>query len=147
MRPTGFEPMAPRLGIWCSIRLSYGRASENPRLPSVFDSPHPMRRQPDGNGAASVRHIALSLGYPPLSSSRPSRRLPVSRRFSIPVRGRSIFQLPTSQACTDFDIGKARPSAPYHDIAGRRVVGTGEIAAEFCDLSEVMRQGAVSVWR
>ena len=24
-RPTGFEPMAPRLGIWCSILLSYGR--------------------------------------------------------------------------------------------------------------------------
>ena len=26
--PTGFEPVAPRLGIWCSILLSYGR----PRL-------------------------------------------------------------------------------------------------------------------
>jgi hypothetical protein len=25
VRPTGFEPMAPRLGIWCSILLSYGR--------------------------------------------------------------------------------------------------------------------------
>jgi hypothetical protein len=25
--PAGFEPTAPRLGIWCSIRLSYG----NPR--------------------------------------------------------------------------------------------------------------------
>lgn len=25
-RPTGFEPVAPRLGIWCSIRLSYGRS-------------------------------------------------------------------------------------------------------------------------
>lgn len=24
VHPTGFEPMAPRLGIWCSIRLSYG---------------------------------------------------------------------------------------------------------------------------
>ena len=24
-RPTGFEPVAPRLGIWCSILLSYGR--------------------------------------------------------------------------------------------------------------------------
>jgi hypothetical protein len=24
-RPTGFEPVTPRLGIWCSIRLSYGR--------------------------------------------------------------------------------------------------------------------------
>ncbi|VXC59185.1 hypothetical protein SPHINGOT1_120022 [Sphingomonas sp. T1] len=22
--PSGFEPLAPRLGIWCSIRLSYG---------------------------------------------------------------------------------------------------------------------------
>lgn len=22
--PAGFEPTAPRLGIWCSIRLSYG---------------------------------------------------------------------------------------------------------------------------
>ena len=27
VRPTGFEPVAPRLGIWCSIRLSYGRYS------------------------------------------------------------------------------------------------------------------------
>lgn len=26
VRPTGFEPMAPRLGIWCSILLSYGRS-------------------------------------------------------------------------------------------------------------------------
>ncbi len=26
VRPTGFEPVAPRLGIWCSILLSYGRA-------------------------------------------------------------------------------------------------------------------------
>jgi hypothetical protein len=25
--PAGFEPTAPRLGIWCSIQLSYG----NPR--------------------------------------------------------------------------------------------------------------------
>lgn len=22
--PTGFEPVTPRLGIWCSILLSYG---------------------------------------------------------------------------------------------------------------------------
>ena len=25
VRPAGFEPAAPKLGIWCSIRLSYGR--------------------------------------------------------------------------------------------------------------------------
>ena len=25
VRPTGFEPVAPRLGILCSILLSYGR--------------------------------------------------------------------------------------------------------------------------
>lgn len=25
--PTGLEPVAPRLGIWCSIRLSYGDGS------------------------------------------------------------------------------------------------------------------------
>ena len=24
-RPAGFDPTTPRLGIWCSIRLSYGR--------------------------------------------------------------------------------------------------------------------------
>ena len=29
VRPAGFEPTAPRLGIWCSILLSYGR----PALP------------------------------------------------------------------------------------------------------------------
>lgn len=35
--PTGLEPVAPRLGIWCSIRLSYGddrmmlAASAHPR--------------------------------------------------------------------------------------------------------------------
>ena len=27
MSPAGFEPTAPRLGIWCSIRLSYGDAT------------------------------------------------------------------------------------------------------------------------
>ena len=27
-RPRGFEPLAPRLGIWCSIRLSYGRLQD-----------------------------------------------------------------------------------------------------------------------
>ncbi len=25
VRPAGFEPTTPRLGIWCSILLSYGR--------------------------------------------------------------------------------------------------------------------------
>lgn len=25
--PAGFEPAAPRLGIWCSILLSYGEAA------------------------------------------------------------------------------------------------------------------------
>ena len=25
-RPAGFEPTTPRLGIWCSILLSYGRS-------------------------------------------------------------------------------------------------------------------------
>ena len=25
--PTGFEPVTPRLGIWCSILLSYGTAN------------------------------------------------------------------------------------------------------------------------
>ena len=27
-RPAGFEPTTPRLGIWCSIQLSYGRLKE-----------------------------------------------------------------------------------------------------------------------
>ncbi len=31
VRPTGFEPMAPRLGIWCSILLSYGRTQNGSR--------------------------------------------------------------------------------------------------------------------
>ncbi len=29
VRPTGFEPVTPRLGIWCSILLSYGRLARN----------------------------------------------------------------------------------------------------------------------
>ena len=27
--PTGFEPVTPRLGIWCSIHLSYGAVFAN----------------------------------------------------------------------------------------------------------------------
>ncbi len=30
--PTGFEPVTPRLGIWCSILLSYG-VSPTTRVP------------------------------------------------------------------------------------------------------------------
>ena len=33
VRPTGFEPVAPRLGIWCSILLSYGRTPQ--KWPSI----------------------------------------------------------------------------------------------------------------
>ncbi len=29
VRPAGFEPTAPGLGILCSILLSYGRAGQN----------------------------------------------------------------------------------------------------------------------
>ena len=35
--PTGFEPVTPRLGIWCSIHLSYGAVPRN-SLAHLFTS-------------------------------------------------------------------------------------------------------------
>ncbi len=46
--PAGFEPTAPRLGIWCSIQLSYGdirpvySASQQPSQPVIPPTPHPL---------------------------------------------------------------------------------------------------------
>ncbi len=48
------------------------------------------------------------------------------------------FQLPTSQAGTDFDVGEARPPAPHDNVSGRRVMGAGEIAAEPRDLGQIV---------
>lgn len=40
VRPTGFEPVAPRLGIWCSILLSYGRVGLNRAVPGEYRRLH-----------------------------------------------------------------------------------------------------------
>jgi hypothetical protein len=48
VRPTGFEPMAPRLGIWCSILLSYGRAA------CGFRRPRQCLQLPDGIGNSAT---------------------------------------------------------------------------------------------
>ena len=47
-RPAGLEPATPRLGIWCSIRLSYGRAGRG--VYSIFG-----RRRQAGGGAGLFR--------------------------------------------------------------------------------------------
>lgn len=52
VRPAGFEPTAPRLGIWCSILLSYGRTRPpyGAALPLAISSPD--RAEPPGTAAA-----------------------------------------------------------------------------------------------
>jgi hypothetical protein len=57
------------------------------------------------------------------------------------------FQLPATQVGTNFDVDKAQPSAPYDSVSGRWIVGMSEIAAEFGDLREVMREGSVGLFR
>ena len=46
VRPTGFEPVAPRLGIWCSILLSYGRTAKRQ---------HSISSKTDGDQSARAR--------------------------------------------------------------------------------------------
>ena len=42
--PAGFEPTAPRLGIWCSILLSYGDDSNRiPQQQPFVTRPHNLR--------------------------------------------------------------------------------------------------------
>src|SRR5262245_14891440 len=53
--PTGFEPVTPRLGIWCSIHLSYGAVSRN-SLAHLFTS---LERRFSGGGGASISSMAL----------------------------------------------------------------------------------------
>ena len=50
--PAGFEPTAPRLGIWCSIRLSYGVTSSR-------YSQNRGRRQPSSARGRSVAAMGL----------------------------------------------------------------------------------------
>src|SRR3954468_6064512 len=50
--PAGFEPTAPRLGIWCSIQLSYGDTPPSytrlpPRRPSPRITPGPPAPRSD----------------------------------------------------------------------------------------------------
>lgn len=53
MSPAGFEPTAPRLGIWCSIRLSYGDANRplarpEPSAKAFVPPARDWRRAPRG---------------------------------------------------------------------------------------------------
>jgi hypothetical protein len=49
------------------------------------------------------------------------------------------------QAGTDFDVDEARLSSPHNDVAGRWIMGAGEVAAEFGDLGQVMREVAIGL--
>ena len=58
------------------------------------------------------------------------------------VSVRPIFQLPTIfdlQGRTEGDVVQSREPAPHDDVARRRILGAGEIAAEPGDLDEVER--------
>ena len=56
VRPTGFEPMAPRLGIWCSILLSYGRPMR------ALGGEAPSRNCPEGIGLLRTSQLSSSGG-------------------------------------------------------------------------------------
>src|SRR5262249_19113139 len=53
--PTGFEPVTPRLGIWCSIHLSYGAVV---RTKWLCTSLRPLDRRCSHELAASISSMA-----------------------------------------------------------------------------------------
>ena len=54
--PTGFEPVAPRLGIWCSILLSYG-------VTAVFLGFRPFDRNPFAERYGAGGHKVAFRGH------------------------------------------------------------------------------------
>src|SRR4051794_9576567 len=62
---------------------------------------------------------------------------------TIKVSVRCCFQSPTSGPCdgrTELDGHEAGPAAPHHGVAGRRIGGTGEVAAGPGDPGQVARE-------
>ena len=103
MSPTGFEPVAPRLGISCSILLSYGDAG-NPDTPAI--EPRQSRRHcftllramlaPEGRGSSKPNWVA-SLRSAKASFSWERRRQGRARQsmtllLQAPTPGRSAVQ-------------------------------------------------------
>ena len=113
--PTGFEPAAPRLGIWCSIQLSYGGTRSVGGL--KIDGPSVLHKGKNRRPAGQQLAPAQVPPVPPGTGIRPPRRPPGRpvarpRRRCPPVANRSSTMTTRSPAVR-LSAWTSKAASPY----------------------------------